>query len=124
MPVMAEFYQNQTRVDNYLSLSFDEHLELLIDAEHDYRDRNKIAWLIKQAKLSEANAQLEETHYFPNRKLNKEDFLQLASNLCIERPRNVILTGMPDLLAGPILDRVLPRAKFIHIDGDKSMRSR
>ena len=228
MPAMAEFYQNQAKVDDYLSLSFDERLELLIDAEHDYRHRNKIARLTKQAKLSESTAQLEDIHYFSDRKLNKENFLQLASNQYIKQPRNVVLTGMtgsgksyiacalgnhacqcgfkvlyirmPDLLAeiamakvqdtylktitkyqncdllivdefllmptdetaqqvllelverryrhsatifcskfdpvgwhkrlgsgalaDSILDRVLPRAKFIHIDGEKSMRSR
>ncbi|MGM0110189.1 IS21-like element helper ATPase IstB [Enterococcus sp. DIV0187] len=93
MPGMAQAYQGQSLIDDMMQLSFDERLELLVDAEFDNRHRNKITRLTKKAQLSEANAQLEDIQYFTDRGLKREVFLRLADNRYIREPKNLILTG-------------------------------
>lgn len=93
MSGMAKAYKDQYEQEELLQWSFDERFSLLIDTEFDYRHRNKIERLTKQAQFSDTQARLEDIKYFNDHGLNREVFLQLATNKYIQEPRNILLTG-------------------------------
>ena len=51
LPVFAEEYQNQKGNPEYINLSFDERLTLLVDREYDSRINHTIDKNIRNAKL-------------------------------------------------------------------------
>lgn len=94
LPAFAEAYQKQIESDmEYQSLSFDERLALLADAEHDSRHNNNIRRLIKSAKFASSSAFLGNIEYLPDRHLNRALLESLADNEYIRQGLNVILVG-------------------------------
>ena len=74
--------------DTYSSLGFEERIALLVDAEWNRRQANKLAKCIRDAGFSAPNACMEEIEYHPDRKLDK-------TQLCkyIDDGRHIILSG-------------------------------
>lgn len=64
-----------------------------MDVEYDRSRSNKLGRLIKQAKLSEQTATIEEIEYQPDYKLNKQFILEVAGGNYIQRHHNLILMG-------------------------------
>ena len=94
LPVFAQCYQNQLEDEmTYLSMSFQERLALMVDAEYDSRHNNNIKRLIKEAKFNNSAAFLGNIEYLPDRHLNRELLESLASNEYIRQGLNVILVG-------------------------------
>lgn len=94
LPVFAQCYQNQLEDEmTYLSMSFQERLALMVDAEYDSRHNNNIKRLIKEAKFNNSAAFLGNIEYLPDRHLNRELLESLASNEYIRQGQNVILVG-------------------------------
>jgi len=94
LPAFAEAYQKQIENEmEYQSLSFDERLALLADAEHDSRHNNNIRRLIKNAKFASFSAFLGNIEYLPDRHLNRALLESLADNEYIRQGLNVILVG-------------------------------
>ena len=94
LPVFAQCYQNQLEDEmTYLSMSFQERLALMVDAEYDSRYNNTIKRLIKEAKFNNSAAFLGNIEYLPDRHLNRELLESLASNEYIRQGQNVILVG-------------------------------
>ena len=68
---MADAYRTQLQDPAIGSLSFDERVGLLVDAEHLSRDNRKLARRLKEAKLRMPQACLEDIEYAPRRELDR-----------------------------------------------------
>jgi DNA replication protein DnaC len=90
---MADIYQQQSQNREYQKMDFDDRFQLLVDYEYDRRRSNKLERLIKQATLNEPAAAIEDIEYHPERKLNKQLILELATGNYIQRHHNIILMG-------------------------------
>ncbi|WP_414671546.1 IS21-like element helper ATPase IstB [Escherichia coli] len=73
-------------------LGFDERLALLVDREQSYRQNNKVARLLKAAKLK-LQAQPSEIDYRHPRGLQQSQFADLLSSRWIHQHHNVLITG-------------------------------
>lgn len=94
LPAFAQAYRDQLeRINEYSSLSFQERLSLLVDAEYDSRHNNNIKRLVKNAKFTNSSAFLGNIEYLPDRHLNRELLETLADNEYIHQGLNVILIG-------------------------------
>ena len=74
------------------SLTADQLIAQLIDAEYDDRHNRKIFRLLKNAKLR-YKAAIEELIYEPQRNLDKEKVLRLAEGSFIKNKENIFITG-------------------------------
>ena len=87
-------YQDQlSSPDLYASMSFDERLTLLVDAEYCSRENNRINRLLKQSCVPDTNAHIEGIEFLPERHLNKETFATLRTNEYIQKGLNITLVG-------------------------------
>lgn len=77
----------------YESLDFEERVALIVDAEWNRRQQNKLKKLIKQASFSLASACIEDIEYLPDRKLDKSQFLRFATCQYIVESHHIILKG-------------------------------
>src|SRR5699024_2532742 len=93
MGAMAELYQQQSQNNNYNDMDFDNRFNLLVDYEYDRRKSNRLARLIKQATFDEPTAAIEDIEYHPDRKLDKNLILELATGNYIQNHLNIILMG-------------------------------
>ena len=64
--------------DTYSSLGFEERIALLVDAEWNRRQANKLAKCIRDAGFSAPNACMEEIEYHPDRKLDKTQLTRFS----------------------------------------------
>lgn len=55
----SEFERQIEDADSYKPLGFEDHLTLLVDAEWDRRQNNKLDRYIRNARFSDANATIE-----------------------------------------------------------------
>lgn len=94
LPAFATAYLNQAnRPDEYASLTFDERLTLLVDAEFDARCNNKVKRLLKDAHLPDTSAFIGGIEYLPDRNLDKDLFALLRTNDYVRKGLNVMLMG-------------------------------
>ena len=89
----TEFEAQLKDKDRYGSFSFEERLGLLVDAEWNRRQRNKIARYSKNAHLAMPQASVESIEYYPDRNLNKEDMLRLSTCKYIDDRHHIVLEG-------------------------------
>ncbi len=90
---MAEgLEQQQAQPSTHDELGFDERLALLVDREATYRSNNKVARLLKAAKLKQ-QANPEEIDYRHPRGLQKSQFADLLSSHWVQQHDNVLITG-------------------------------
>jgi DNA replication protein DnaC len=85
--------EEQQQIPSYQELSFEERLGLLVDRECSKRKNNKIKRLIRQARFQNSEACIENIHYHPERRLKKQQMLELASCQYIHHARNVAILG-------------------------------
>lgn len=90
---MLENYTIQGNQPGYQSLSFEERLGLMVDAEYTKRRQNRIDRMLSKAKFSLAHACIEDISYRPDRKLDRNLILELASCTYISHGRNVVING-------------------------------
>lgn len=93
MGAMAELYQQQSQTKDYKNMDFDDRFNLLVDYEYDRRKSNRLERLIKQATFNEPTAAIEDIEYHPDRKLDKNLILELATGNYIQNHHNIILMG-------------------------------
>ncbi|TES56531.1 AAA family ATPase [Halalkalibacterium halodurans] len=93
MGAMAEIYQQQSQNRDYKSMDFDDRFNLLVDYEYDRRKSNRLDRLIKQATFSDPTAAIEDIEYHPDRNLDKNLILELATGNYIQNHHNIILMG-------------------------------
>ncbi len=93
MGAMAELYQEQSQNKDYHDMDLDDRFNLLVDYEYDRRKSNRLARLIKQATFDEPTAAIEDIEYHPDRNLDKNLILELATGNYIQNHHNIILMG-------------------------------
>src|SRR6058998_227143 len=93
LPVLAQAWTEQQRNAELQTLSFDERLGLLVDAEWLAREDKRLACALQEAKLKLPQACLEAIDYPARRELDKAVMRQLATCRWIEEHHNVILVG-------------------------------
>lgn len=77
----------------YGVLGFEERMGLLVDAEWNRRQTNKLARYIKNTRFSASNATIEGIEYHEDRRLDKAEILRFATCQYIEDGHHIILKG-------------------------------
>ena len=91
---MALEFENQLNDSKtYDTLSFEERFGLLVDAEWNRRQKNKLQKLVKLATFSQPSACIENIEYIPDRKLDKAQMLRFATCKFISDNHHIILKG-------------------------------
>src|SRR5574344_1868091 len=91
---MADEFQNQLNDSKaYSLLGFEERLGLLVDAEWNRRQANKLKNLIKRASFSVSSACIEDIEYLPDRKLDKAQMIRFSTCQYINEGHHIILKG-------------------------------
>tara|TARA_R110001583_G_scaffold192433_1_gene358910 strand:- start:3756 stop:4514 length:759 start_codon:yes stop_codon:yes gene_type:complete len=84
--------QQMAQPSTHDELGFEERLALLIDRETTHRNNNKVARLLKAAKLK-LQAYPEDIDYRHPRGLQRSQFADLLSSRWIHQHHNVLITG-------------------------------
>lgn len=77
----------------YVHLGFEERLGLLVDAEWNRRQANKLEKRIHDARLDIPSATMEGIEYHEDRKLDKAELLRYASCKYIDDEHHIVLKG-------------------------------
>ena len=83
----------QTNDANYSSLSFEERLYHLFEAEIIQRDNKRIKRVLQAATLKDKTASLDQIEYLPKRNLDKSVIMSLATGNFIKNNQSVLITG-------------------------------
>jgi DNA replication protein DnaC len=83
----------QSEDTKYQSLSFEERLYHLFEAEINQRQDKRIKRMLTMAKLKDSSASLDQIQYLTKRKLDKSQILSLANCEFINKFQNILLTG-------------------------------
>ena len=75
----AELERQLEDPSTYGTLGFEDRLGLLVDAEWNRRQANKLARYIKNAHFAAPNATIEGIEYHEDRKLDKAQILRFAT---------------------------------------------
>ena len=94
LDALAAAWAEQHKNPELASLSFDERLGLLVDAEHLFRENRRLRRLLKDAKLRIGQACIENVDYNPKREIDKAVVRQLATCRWVQEHHAVIITGM------------------------------
>lgn len=86
-------YLRQIEDRNYDKLSFNEKLYHLLEAQETFMHNKRIASNLRQSKIKDKQARLEDLIYKSFRGLDKEQILGLASMDFIRNHQNIIITG-------------------------------
>ena len=90
---MAESWLEHQKTPDISSLSFDDRLGILVDAEWDRRQNKRLARHLRDAQLKLKQACLEDLDYKPTRNLDKPLILQLATCNWITEQHNLVIDG-------------------------------
>jgi DNA replication protein DnaC len=90
---MAAAWEAQQAQPDLASLSFDERLGLLVDAEWMARENKRLRRALREAKLRLGSACMEDIEYSPKRELDRAVLRQLGSCRWIAEHQNVLITG-------------------------------
>jgi DNA replication protein DnaC len=88
-----EAYTRQCETPAMQSLSFEERLFELLDAQILFLKNKRIAMNTKLSKIKDKQAALSQIVYHPQRRLNREQIAALASLDFIRHYQNIIITG-------------------------------
>jgi len=91
--VMAQTFKDQLTDSNFSSLSFEERLGLIVDAEWTARKNNRLKRLIRSAGYEFTDACIEDIEYHADRKLDKAQIARLATCSYITDCHNIIILG-------------------------------
>lgn len=94
MSSMANEFERQLMDPNsYAALSVEERIALIVDAEWNKRQENKLNRRIHDAYLSIPSASMEEVEYIEDRHLDKAQLTRLSTCGYIEERHHIILKG-------------------------------
>jgi DNA replication protein DnaC len=93
MGAMAAEFEQQLSAPSYSQLGFEERFALLVDAEWNRRQQNKLIRIIRSAHFAAPNAAIEEIEYHEDRHLDKAQILRFATCKYIDDGRHIILKG-------------------------------
>ena len=83
----------QSEDTSYQTLSFEERLYHLFEAEINQRQDKRIKRMLSMAKLKDSSASLDQIQYLAKRNLDKSQILSLANCEFINKFQNILLTG-------------------------------
>lgn len=89
----AELERQLEDAESYSQIGFEDRLTLLVDAEWNRRQNNKLDRYIRNARFSDANATIEGIEYIEDRHLDKGKMLRFAACNYIDEGRHIILKG-------------------------------
>lgn len=89
----AELERQMADPDTYRSLGFEERLGLLVDAEWNRRQSNKLSRYIRNAGFSDPGASMEGIEYIPDRKLDKTEMTRFSTCRYIDEGHHIILSS-------------------------------
>src|SRR5260370_33578005 len=92
---IADAYLAQQRDTSIASLSFDERLGMLVDAEQLTRENRALTRRLKEAKLRLSHACLADLDYSGRRTLDRAGMRQLATCRRVTAHHTLLLTGPP-----------------------------
>jgi DNA replication protein DnaC len=90
---MAKAFEEQLRLENVKDLPFEDRLGLLIDREVTVRKDRRLKTRLRQAKLRQSGACIEDVDFRTRRGIDRRMFMSLASCDWIRQHRNVLITG-------------------------------
>lgn len=93
LPKMAEIYKEQSNNLAMTSLSFDERLAIMIDAETDDKFNNLVSGIKRRSGIKMPNASMNDIHYYPDRELNRDLMFNLSTCDYLDKHYNVIVIG-------------------------------
>ncbi len=88
-----EAYMHQIEDVNYDSLSFEDRLYQLLDAQDIFLKNKRIQMAFKLSKIKDKQAAIDAIDFSPKRKINKTQVHSLASLNFIHAKQNIIITG-------------------------------
>ena len=91
--VMAEAFSAQLEDAQFHAVSFEDRFAMLVDAEWSARKSNRLTRLIRNAGYADPAACVENIEYHPERRLDREQILRLASCTYLQEAHNVIILG-------------------------------
>jgi DNA replication protein DnaC len=94
LDAMAATWNEQHGKADVSRLAFDERFGMLVDAEWTHRENKRLEKALRDAKLRQAAACIEDINYAANRELDKAQIRQLASCRWVAEHHNVLITGM------------------------------
>ena len=77
----------------YTSFGFEDRFGLIVEAEWNRRQNNKLKKCVRDARLDIPTATMEGIEYFEDRKLDKAELLRYASCKFIDDEHHIILKG-------------------------------
>lgn len=89
----SELERQLEDADTYNQLGFEDRLGLLVDAEWNRRQNNKLTRYIRNAHFSDASATMEGIEYIEDRHLDKGKMLRFATCNYVDEGRHIILKG-------------------------------
>lgn len=93
MTAMAAEFANQLKDPTFNELGFKERLGLLVSAEWNRRQSNKLNRFIRNARFAVPSATVEGIEYHEDRKLDKAQMLRFATCQYIDEGHHIILKG-------------------------------
>ena len=93
LTAMADAWLAQQEDSAITSLSFDERLGLLVEAEWVYRENRKLKRNMRAAKLRLSQACLEDVDYDPKRHLDRDLVRRLGTGRWVLEHRSIVITG-------------------------------
>ena len=94
LSAMAEELKKQTEDPAaFTQLGFEERIALIVDAEWNRRQANKLKRYINTARFAAPGAAVEDIEYYEDRHLDKAQMLRLATCKYIDDGHHVILCG-------------------------------
>jgi len=95
LKAMEEEYRRQLELSISNSLSFDERLVMMVDAQWLAKANSRLKRLLREANLGNPSASLEDLNYDPKRNLDKATIARLSDCTWIKEGKNLIITGLP-----------------------------
>ena len=93
LTAMAAEFANQLKDPTFNELGFEERLGLLVNAEWNRRQSNKLNRFIRNARFAVPSATVEGIEYYEDRKLDKAQILRFATGQYIDEGHHIILKG-------------------------------
>jgi len=93
LSAMANAYKNQSTDHELSSLSFEDRVSLMVDAEWAARKSNRLTRLIRSADFSITGANIEDIDFRPSRKLDKSQIIRLGTCNYILESHNILILG-------------------------------
>lgn len=93
LPAMAEELSVLADDKEFIHMNFLDIMDQIADAEMYARKNHAFTKRIKQARLSDSQARLENIDYKPERKINRAVMDQLSDSGYISKGRNILILG-------------------------------